>query len=61
MTGVCDCGAVLREDNTTGRCAECAWYARNDRLLAIEREHQQQRRRQVVAQRLAQIDQGGQP
>jgi hypothetical protein len=51
-----DCGTALRKDNPTDVCAECRWHRRNDRLLAIEREHERQRRRRIVAQRLAQLD-----
>jgi hypothetical protein len=50
-----DCGTKLRPDNQRDHCAECAWHRRNDRLLAIDRERQRQRRRQAVAERLARL------
>lgn len=52
----CACGEPLNPDNRTGRCAECRWEARNRRLLDAERRHQEQRRRQAVAERLAELD-----
>jgi hypothetical protein len=55
-TFCCDCGAPLRKENPTDRCAECTWNQRNDRLLAAEREHERQRRRQAVSRAIAQLD-----
>ena len=57
-TFCCDCGTPLRPDNPSDVCAECAWYRRNNRLLAIEREHERQRRREAVAERPADLDGG---
>jgi hypothetical protein len=51
------CDAELRPDNRTGVCAECRLVARNRRLAAVEAERQRrQRRKRIVAQRLAELD-----
>ena len=56
----CDeCGVRLKPENDTERCAECRWTARNARLRAAEREAERARRRQAIAQRIAQIDENG--
>jgi hypothetical protein len=56
-----DCGTMLLKDNPTDVCAECRWERRDARLRAMEREHERQRRRKAVAERLAQLSENDGP
>lgn len=51
------CGAKLLNPHALQPiCQECRLIERNERLAAIEAELQEQRRKQAVADRLAELD-----
>lgn len=59
MTARCGlCGAELLPENRVGRCAECRWFERDQKLRGIEAAELRRQRAAAVAARLRDLDTG---